>query len=245
MARFFVDPDNIKKRQAVITGPDVKHIQKVLRLGEGDAVTLLDGRGNQYQANITGYNRDAVFCSIVSKDAAVGEPPVKVTLVQGLPKGDKMELVIQKGTELGVTRFIPLKCIRSVVKLDEKKAVERQKRWQRVALEAAKQCRRPLVPKVSVPLKWQEVIDEIPEDALLIIPWEGETAASVKDVLANREYNNIYIVVGPEGGFEPSEIDNAKMCGAKTVTLGPRILRTETAGLALISILMYLYGDIG
>ena len=245
MARFFVNPENIKRNQAVITGPDVKHIQKVLRLGEGDSVTLLDGLGNQYQANITSYKRDAVFCTIVSKDAALGEPPVRVTLVQCLPKGDKMELVIQKGTELGVTRFIPLKCSRSVVKLDEKKAVERQKRWQRVALEAAKQCRRPLVPEVNVPLEWQEVISEIPQDALLIIPWEGETAVSVKDVLANREYNDIYIVVGPEGGFEPFEVEAARMRGAKTVSLGPRILRTETAGLALTSIVMYLYGDIG
>ncbi len=244
MSHFFVDPADIKRGQALITGPDVKHIQKVLRLGIGDTVTLFDGQGNKYQANIADYSREAVYLKIIKKEVAEGEPPINVTVVQCLPKGDKMDLVIQKGTELGVSRFIPLKCSRSVVKLDSKKGLERQKRWQKIALAAAKQCRRPMVPEVTAPMDWPDVLANVPPDALLLIPWEGETSTSIRDVLSQK-YQDVYIVIGPEGGFEPHEIDAARRYKAKTVSLGPRILRTETTGLALISIIMYLHGDLG
>ncbi|MBM7855712.1 16S rRNA (uracil1498-N3)-methyltransferase [Desulfohalotomaculum tongense] len=244
MARFFVDPANITEKQALITGPDVKHIKKVLRLKEGDKIILLDGLGHQYQGKISRLEKDAVWCDNLEQTEATGEPPVHITMVQCLPKADKMELVIQKGTELGVSRFIPLQCRRSVVKLNEEKSAHRQQRWQRVALEAAKQCRRPLVPRVEKPMHWQEVLNEVPEDALLLLPWEDERAVSLPKVLSSAcLWKKVYIIIGPEGGFEQQEVELARQYGAKSVSLGPRILRTETAGLALASIIMYLYGD--
>lgn len=245
MARFFVDPCNITRDKAVITGSDVKHIKKVLRMKEGDEITLLDGLGNQYDAEICSLEKDAVICTQLKKTKAVGEPPVHLTIVQCLPKADKMELVIQKGTELGVSSFIPLQCQRSVVRLDNKKAASRQQRWQKIALEAAKQCRRPLVPLVEKPMCWQEVFNNFPENALVLMPWEGESSASLEGVLSSSTgWEKIYIIIGPEGGFEKEEVELAKQYGAKSISLGPRILRTETAGLALASIIMYLYGDL-
>ncbi|MTI81484.1 MAG: 16S rRNA (uracil(1498)-N(3))-methyltransferase [Firmicutes bacterium] len=245
MPRFFVEPNNIKNNKAVITGPDVKHIKKVLRLKEEDEVTILDGLGGQYQAEIYRLENDSVICNILHQQQAVGEPPVNVTMVQCLPKSDKMELVIQKGTELGVRQFIPLQCERSVVKLNEKKTVERQKRWQRVALEASKQCRRPMVPKVEKPVSWQKFLNDVPSNSLLLLPWEDETTEKLHNLLQGQHnINEIYIIIGPEGGFGQEEVEMARSYGAKTVSLGPRILRTETAGLALASILMYLHGDL-
>ncbi|WP_031513249.1 16S rRNA (uracil(1498)-N(3))-methyltransferase [Desulfofalx alkaliphila] len=246
MARFFVEPDNIKGRQGVIVGPDVKHINKVLRLKEGDEVTLLDGVGNCYLSRISVNTKDKVICEILEKTDAGGEPPVAITLVQCLPKGDKTELIIQKGTELGIKRFIPLKCTRSVVKLDDKKGAERRKRWQRVALEAAKQCRRAQVPQVDLPTTWQQMLAGLPKDALLLMPYEGERTTSLKEVLSRRQgHENVYIIIGPEGGFAPEEVELACRHGVKTVSLGPRILRTETVGLTMAGVIMYLYGDLG
>lgn len=246
MPRFFVEPRDINNNRAVITGPEVKHINKVLRLKEGDAVTLLDGLGNSYKASIYRCSKDTVMCHVQEKQVAGGEPPVQITVVQGLPKGDKMELVIQKGTELGITRFIPLKSKRSIVRLDEKKAGERKTRWQRVALEAAKQCRRPLVPVVDEPMEWHQVLSAVPQDALLLMPYEDEQTMTLKDIIHSEQHKqNFYIIIGPEGGFEPEEVALAKDYGVKTVSLGPRIMRTETAGLAMASIIMYQYGDLG
>ncbi|MEG6614839.1 16S rRNA (uracil(1498)-N(3))-methyltransferase [Peptococcaceae bacterium 1198_IL3148] len=246
MARFFVEPKNIKKNQAFITGQDAKHAQKVLRLKEGDLVTILDGVGNQFRAQIRDFNRELITCDLLEQQPAVGEPPIAITLAQCLPKADKMELVIQKGTELGVTKFIPIKCQRSVVKLDQKKGAERRERWQRVAMEAAKQCRRPMVPMVEAPMELKDLFEQIPADALVVMPYENETTRSLQEIV--KEYSdqkNFYIIIGPEGGFDQEEVALAQQHGAKSISLGPRILRTETAGLAVISVIMYTYGDLG
>ncbi|WP_066636484.1 16S rRNA (uracil(1498)-N(3))-methyltransferase [Desulfolucanica intricata] len=246
MARVFVASTQIKGGQAFICGEEMHHINRVLRLGEGDELTVLDGLGGVFEARITGKNKDTVFCEIIDQGGPDNEPPLKVTLVQGLPKADKMDLIVQKGTELGLSRVIPLKCERSVVRLDEKKAAQRQERWQRIALEAAKQSRRAKYPVIESVSNWEEVLTALPEDALALIPWEEEYNTGIKSLGNNGTlFGEIYVFIGPEGGFTETEVSRAQEFGVIPVSLGPRILRTETAGLAVLTMLMYEYGDLG
>ena len=250
MARFFVDPKQIEIDRLEVTGSEAKHILQVLRLKSGDIITVLDGQGNEYQASIDKVTGTRVQCWIMSRAAAGGEPSLRVMLIQGLAKGDRMETVIQKATELGVAGIIPVQCNRSVVRLDGRKAAEKQQRWQRVALEAAKQCRRGIVPAVALTRNWCDVLSDLPPGCLSLLPWEGETACSLHQALAGCSRNmtgntTIYIFIGPEGGFEPAEVKAARDRGVVSVSLGPRILRTETAGPALLAVIMYLWGDLG
>ena len=250
MARFFVDPEQIKGDQLEVTGPEAKHILQVLRLKPGDIITVLDGQGNEYRTGIEKVTGTVVQCRVISSAAAGGEPSLRVMLIQGLAKGDRMETVIQKATELGVAGIIPAQCSRSVVRLDGHKALEKQRRWQRVALEAAKQCRRGVVPRVDLPRNWYDVLSDLPLGCPSLLPWEGETACSLHQALTgfSREKignTNVYIFIGPEGGFEPAEVEAARARGVVSVSLGPRILRTETAGPALLAVIMYLWGDLG
>ncbi|AQS59908.1 16S rRNA (uracil(1498)-N(3))-methyltransferase [Desulforamulus ferrireducens] len=246
MARFFVPPQQIQDDKASITGSDVKHIRTVLRMVPGDRLTLLDGRGMVYQAEICDINKEEVLCRILSSETGAGEPTLKVSLVQGLPKGDKMESIIQKCTELGVHRIIPLAAARSVVKLEGKKVAERQERWQRVALEAAKQCRRPSVPEVQRLSNWEEILNSLPADALLIMPWEEENSQSLRSLLQRVEKpTEVYLFIGPEGGFEQAEVTVVRERGCHLVTLGERILRTETAGPAVLTMVLYHFAELG
>lgn len=244
MSRFFVAPEQFDSPGPVITGPDVRHIAKVLRLGPGDAVDLLDGAGRAAHAVIEHIGRDEIVCRKTECFDPGGEPPVSVVLVQGLAKGDKMEYVIQKSTELGVAGIIPMICRRSVVRLDGEKKESRQTRWQRVALEASKQCRRATVPEVYPPMELREVLGGIPPGTLSILPWEGERSLSLKEALPVDSPGKVYIFVGPEGGFEEAEVAEARESGVAAVSLGPRILRTETAGPACLAIIMHKYGDL-
>ena len=248
MARVFVPPTQIKGGQAYITGAEMEHIDRVLRLAVGDEVTILDGLGGVFLASISEKNKDNVFCDIIGADMPDNEPPVKVTLVQGLPKADKMELVVQKGTELGLAGLIPLQCQRSIVRLDAKKAAQRQERWQRIAMEAAKQCRRGKYPKVEQVMNWGEVLNSLPKQAIALLPWEEESGRGIKSLRDKYEASapsEIYVFIGPEGGFTGAEVLRAQEYGVIPVSLGPRILRTETAGLAVLSMLMYEFGDLG
>lgn len=246
MPRFFVSPDQIKEGHIHITGPDVNHISRVLRLGAGDILTVLDGRGKSYEAVIEKPAGDGIVCA-VRKVTVLGDAPLlKVTLVQGIPKGDKMDLIVQKGTELGVSRIIPLICQRVVVKLEGEKSGKRRERWQRIALEAAKQCRRPDVPEVCEPTEWDRVLAGLTPEVAALIPWEEENVLSLKEVLMrNTPKQEVCVFIGPEGGFTPPEVERARERGVCPVTLGPRILRTETAGLAVLSMILYQWGDLG
>lgn len=246
MPRFFVSPEQVRSGRVTITGPDVIHIVKVLRLGPGDTLTVLDGRGKVYEAVIVQTGREAVICAVVSESYAGGPSPVRITLVQGLPKGDKMDLIVQKATELGVYRLIPLVCERSVVKLTGDKPHRRRERWQRIAIEAAKQCRRPDVPEVLPPTQWEDILAGIPDNTTAVIPWEEENLESLKKFLGEGgSRGDFYVFIGPEGGFTLAEIELARSHGIRPVTLGPRILRTETAGLVVLSIILYQFGDLG
>jgi 16S rRNA (uracil1498-N3)-methyltransferase len=244
--RFFVSPDQIKESRIRITGPDVNHIARVLRLGRGSALTILDGKGKSYAAVIQELVRDEVFCEINKELPLIPACPVKVTLVQGIPKGDKMDLIIQKGAELGVSRVLPLICSRSVVRLAGDRLPRKQERWQRIALEAAKQCRRPDVPEVAEPAELDGVLGSLPANCTALIPWEEENKVSLKDLLSEvRAVEEIYVFIGPEGGFTAGEVAAAQAAGVRPVTLGPRILRTETAGIAVITMVLCRWGDLG
>lgn len=244
--RFFVDPGRINDNLARITGPDVIHITRVLRLGKGSTVVVLDGRGRSCEAEIVSSGRDEVVCEIKKELSPAPACPVQVTLVQGIPKGDKMDTIIQKGTELGVSRVIPLVCRRAVVKLDGERISRKVERWQRIALEAAKQCRRPDVPEVSEPAGLNSVLAGMPENCVALIPWEEENRNSLKDILyKSSAVEEIYVFIGPEGGFTSGEVEQAQAAGVLPVTLGPRILRTETAGIAVLAMVLCRWGDLG
>lgn len=246
MPRFFIEPEAVRNDTVTITGPEAHHISKVLRLGTGDIITLLDGCGNCYEGRIEATRDDRVECQVLRRGRAGGEPPLRVVLVQGIAKGERMDFAIQKGTELGAAAFLPVICRRSVVRLDDRKRAARRERWQRIAREAAKQCGRGLAPEVMEPLPWLAALDLIPPGALVLVPWEGETGRALKAELQSRaKPGEVYIIIGPEGGLEQREVDEARRRGAVPVTLGPRILRTETAGLAAIAMVLYQWGDLG
>jgi 16S rRNA (uracil1498-N3)-methyltransferase len=229
----------------VIRDQDARHLAKVLRLKPGDTVEVLDGAGRAARARVDLIGKNEVECIKLEEFNPGGEPSLKVTLVQGLAKGEKMETIIQKSTELGVSDIIPLNCHRSVVRPDGNKALEKQERWQRVAVEAAKQCRRARVPVVHKIQGMCEVLGGMPESAAAFIPWEEEHTRSFKQELQKNRRDRVYLFIGPEGGFEISEVDEARRRGVVAVTLGSRILRTETAGPACLAILMYAWGDLG
>lgn len=229
----------------MVRGPDVRHMVKVLRLGPGDTVVLLDGTGRAARARIESAGREEVTLTRLDEFTPGGEPPVKVTLVQGLAKGEKMDLIIHKTTELGVAEIIPLVCRRSVVRLEGHKSSGRQERWQRVAMEAAKQCRRARIPLVRLPQSLGEVLEEITVGTVAFLPWEEEKGRPFGQALAVDRPEGVYIFIGPEGGFEAEEVEEARQRGVVTVTLGPRILRTETAGLVSLALIMNKWGDLG
>lgn len=245
MARFFVPQAAIKGKNVIITGPDVKHITRVLRLEPGDFISVItDGR--EYTAVIKEAEAREVRCEITGEETVNSESPLEIHLYQGLPKGEKMELIIQKSTELGVFQIVPVICDRSIVKLDRKKAQEKQQRWQRVAEEAAKQSRRTGVPIVTEPVDFREAVGLV-NDGPGIVPWEQEAAQGIKRVLLplRGKTKKIAIFIGPEGGLTSGEIELAKAQGIIPVSLGSRILRTETAGIAAAAIVQYELGDLG
>ncbi len=244
--RLFVSPERIANGCVSITGPDVIHISRVLRLKAGDVLTVLDGLGKSYEAVIRTSGRDEIVCAINKELPASVLQRVKVTLAQGIPKGDKMDMIIQKGTELGVSRVIPLICKRSMVKLEGEKLARRRDRWQRIALESAKQCRRQDIPVVSEPAGLEQVLANLPGEAMALISWEEEKSNALKDVLCqNAVKEEVYVFIGPEGGFAFDEVDQAVARGVCPVTLGPRILRAETAALAVLIMILYQWTDLG
>ena len=248
MNRFFIKPSQIQNRWATITGTDVNHITRVLRLTKGDRVLLLDGAGSVFLAEIEKASRDAVTCLIIERLPVADGPSVRVTLIQGIPKGEKMELIVQKGTEIGVRRFVPLVCERSLVRLDGEKALRKRERWQRVAAEAAKQCRRADIPEVAAPAKWEEVLGSLAPETVALIPWEEEYQRTLKAFLRENSpgpEQEVTVFIGPEGGFAETEVARARERGVAPLSLGPRILRTETAGLIVSALVLFQWGDLG
>lgn len=246
MPKFFVTRDKISNNEIIIDSEDAKHIKKVLRIGVGDTITVCDGVGIDYTAKISGIDDNCVICEVLDSQKCDTEPGIKVTLFQGLPKASKMDYIIQKNTELGICNITPVSMSRCVVKLENKKAEEKKtERWQKIAVEAAKQSGRGIIPMVNSPLTFDEVIESLEEYDLVFAPYECEEETRLRDVVeAHPHAKNIAFIIGPEGGFDPVEIEKLKKAGIKTVTLGKRILRTETAAEAVISMLMYGYNEI-
>lgn len=230
------------------------HLTRVLRLRVGDQVLAFDGQGNEFTAFVAEIKGDQAVLEGLLPTGASREAPVRLCLLQGVAKGEKMDLVIQKATELGVGTILPVLTERSVVRLDAAKAKERRDRWQKIAREAAKQCRRTVIPEVQTPAPWSEVIARWDEACPLLIPWEEERGKGLKQVLADlREEGSLSdgspkilgLAIGPEGGLTAAEVVQAQGKGARSVGLGPRILRTETAGIAALAAIMYELGDWG
>ena len=246
MPKFFVTQDKITENQIIIDTEDVAHISRVLRLGIGDHVTVCDSQGTDYEAEIAEMEQKQIVCSITENRASESEPNIKVTLFQGLPKASKMEYIIQKTTELGISEIVPVKLSRCVVKIDNKKD-ERKKldRWQKISEAAAKQSGRGIVPQISEIMTLDEVIERSKEFDLFFVPYECEEQKTLKEVLLSRsDIKTVGFIIGPEGGFDPAETEKLHESGIDTVTLGKRILRTETAGEAVLAMTMYEIGDI-
>ncbi|MGH4139321.1 16S rRNA (uracil(1498)-N(3))-methyltransferase [Clostridium sp.] len=247
MHKFFVPKKNIDGDNAIIDGEDVKHIYKVLRLKIGDVVSINNCEGIEYIGKIILIDKSEVKINLLEENPINNESPVEVYLFQGMPKSTKMDLIVQKNTELGVKAITPIITERVVVKT-ELKEFKKVDRWNRIALEACKQCKRSLIPEINVPIEFQDLLDSLKSMDLVVVPYENEEGFGIKKLMKTIEKESISkvaIIIGPEGGFEEHEIHKLKEIGASIVTLGPRILRTETAGFTCLSLIMYELGDLG
>ncbi|WP_026884882.1 16S rRNA (uracil(1498)-N(3))-methyltransferase [Clostridium akagii] len=247
MHKFFVDESFIDGNIVNIQGDDVKHIYRVLRLKSGDQVNINNCKGEEFLAQIKDINKTNVLCEIIEKADINNESALKIYLYQGLPKAAKMDFIIQKSTELGVTSITPVITERVVVK-NELKEYKKVDRWNKIALEACKQSKRTIIPKVNQPMELEGFLSEADSYDLIVVPYESKEDFGIKAMIRNlngKKINSIAILIGPEGGFEEEEIEKLDNLGAQIVTLGPRILRTETAGLVCASLLLYELGDIG
>jgi len=227
---------------------DAQHAARVLRLRPGDRVILCDGRGFDYEAELVTVAAGQVTARVIARTPSRGEPPLHLSLVQGIPKGDKMDLVVQKAVEVGVSRIVPVFTARTVVEWDAAKAQDRRRRWQRIAYEAAKQAHRGQVPVVAPVTTLERFLNEYhmgSEWGHLVVPWEEARGVGLRKVLRALAAGPVTVVIGPEGGLEPGEVALAESRGGQTVTLGPRLLRTETAGAVAASIILYEWGDLG
>ncbi len=241
MHHFFADPSCIRENKIYLTGGDVSHMKNVLRMRAGEDVTVGDNEGNTYVCCLETFESGTAVLDILKKQENDTELPARLYLFQGLPKGDKMEWIVQKAVELGVYEVIPVETKRSVVKLDEKKSTRKIQRWNLIAKGAAEQSGRGRVPEVCPVMSWKEALTRGREMDVLVIPYElAEGMERTKEIFSHiRPGQSVGIFIGPEGGFEQWEVEQAKEAGASAITLGKRILRTETAGLAALSILMY------
>ena len=238
MPKFFFQKNDIIRGQVQPFGEDEKHIKTVLRAREGEEITLCDGEGMDYQCRIASLER-GVLLDILSKEVCETEPKVKITLYQGLPKADKMELIIQKCVELGVDRIVAVSTERAIVKLDKKES-KKLERWQKIAEAAAKQSGRGKIPEIGQQvLKFKEAVAEAKELDGAIIPYEREQETGIRQFVQNFKGESVGVFIGPEGGFADEEIALAQENGITPITLGKRILRTETAGMTTTAILLY------
>lgn len=242
MNRFFVDIDGRDVGTDInITGGDVNHIKNVLRLRIGEHVVVSDGRGRDYTCRIAQIGTDVVICNIEDINDNFAELSVEVTLFQGYPKSDKMDLIVQKMVELGVHRIVPVFTARTIVKLDQKKAAKKTDRYRTIAESAAKQSGRGIIPEVAEPVSFAEALELAKELDMNIIPYEeAEGMEQARKIISGiRGHRSLGVFIGPEGGFAREEVEQAQAIGAECITLGHRILRTETAGLAVMSIIMF------
>ena len=243
MRRFAIAPERVVDGRVTFDAVETRHLARVLRLGPGDTVVASDGAGHDYTVRLDAVRPRATGIVVGVADAA-RESPLATTLVQGLPKGDKLETIVRAATELGIARIVPALTARTVVRLGEREMAGRLARWQRIAREAAKQCGRRLVPDVAPPRPLETCLDESRDADIALCLWERETAPIGTVLGDTTQPRRVAVLIGPEGGLEPREADAARARGWRVVGLGRRILRTETAGPAIIAILQSRWGDL-
>ena len=245
MHRFFVSPEGFSENTVTIKGSDVNHIRTVLRMKPGDRIEVIDHQGFQYEIVLAEVERDHVRGEILSKIAIQTESPVNIRMGQALIKGNAFDLLIRKAAELGVNAIVPLKTQRCVARLAKESEPYRTQRWQRIAEEASKQCGRSLVPEVhSTVLSVEEFCQQSSDCDLKLVFWEGEQKTRLQDVTAPDSVTSIAFLAGPEGGWAAEEIDFLIQQGFQTVTLGPRLLKADSASLVIMSLLQHRWGDL-
>ncbi|MCR5735652.1 MAG: 16S rRNA (uracil(1498)-N(3))-methyltransferase [Lachnospiraceae bacterium] len=245
MYRFFVGSDHINDKEIFINGPDHNHIKNVLRIRPGEEISVqIPGDGNEYRCALERFEDDRAILKLLFIKEDNVELPNRIYLFQGLPKSDKMELIIQKAVELGVYEIIPVSMKRSVVKLDEKKKESKRTRYNAISEAAAKQAKRGIIPKITNVMSFKEAVEYAKETDIKLLPYElhdNNTFEDTRKLLENiKRGESVSVFIGPEGGFEDDEVELAKSSGFKEITLGKRILRTETAGMTVLSWLVYL-----
>ena len=251
MPKFFVDKNQIRNNKVEIIGTDVNHIKNVLRASVGEKLEICDSSTKQdYLCEIENITKENIMCNIIEKLKTNVESDIQITVFQGLPKADKMELIIQKSVELGVYDIIPVEMKRSIVKLKENDKTKKLLRWQKISEVAAKQCGRNIIPEIKPIINVKNICNFIPEYDIVIVAYEKEEKNKLKQVIqllktkkVEKETLKIGIIIGPEGGIDEQEIQILEKSGAQIVTLGKRILRTETVALNMLSILMYELED--
>ena len=238
--RFFVKPGQIQADEAVIVGSIARQICKVLRLKTGDPITLLDGLGSIYEAEIESGTCECVKARIVERRQSVNEPRLRLVLASCVPKSDRMELIVQKCTELGISGIELVQSERTITRPDEAGNARKLDRWRKIATEAAEQCGRSKPPILNGVLAFAELVRLIPTFPLAIVAWEEELAVSLGEVLREKHgIDSALVIIGPEGGLTESEVEMAKAAGAVSVSLGGRLLRTDTAAIAACAAVMY------
>jgi 16S rRNA (uracil1498-N3)-methyltransferase len=241
MHRFFIEKQDIEGNFARLNEEDAAHVSRVLRLQEGDEIQVCDGEEGEYRARIRSIGKQRAAIELLERLKCQTEPRVKVTLYQGVPKAGKLEVIVRQCTEIGASCFVPFFCERCVVRPGRQDKTER---FQRVAYEAAKQSRRGIVPRVCAPLvSLEELCARLKEHELVLAAWEEESCHTVRQALEGSGAQDVAIVIGPEGGLTEEEIAAMKEAGARAVTLGPRILRTETAGSVVCALALYELGQ--
>lgn len=245
MPRFFVLRDYITPEEILINTEDVSHITKVLRLGAGDTIEVCDGMGLDYTARISEIQQNSIRCDIVEKRVSDTEPNIEVTLFQAVPKASKMEYIIQKTTELGISRIVPCSMERCVAKMDGKET-KKIDRWRKIAEAAAKQSGRGKLIEITEIMDFRDAVQKLTQNDIFFAPYECEQQRTLKQILTEQNSAlTVGFMIGPEGGYALDEVEYLQTNHVPTVTLGPRILRTETAGEAVLAMVMYEIGDIG
>ena len=245
MPKFFIKKEDIKGNKVEITGGDATHIAKVLRTEIGETLILCDGEGTDFYAEVDDLTKDCVSLTIKETLPCLAEPGISVTLFQGIPKQGKMDYIIEKCTELGISRIVPVSTKRSVVKIEDKKSeAKKLERWRKIAAESVKQCGRGKIPEVTEVMTVKEAIELSKSFDLTLAAYECERETTFRSALSGKSPKTVGIFIGPEGGLSDTEVEMFKEANITTVTLGKRILRTETAGHTVLTAVMYEFNEL-
>ncbi len=245
MHRFFVDPTCLTADQVTLPRQQVRQIKQVLRLQSRDRIMVLDDAGSEYEVVLQEVDQEQVTGRIVHRRPAQGEPAVALTLYQSLLAREKFEWVLQKGTEVGVRRFVPVRTQRSIVRGAPRITPERRQRWQRILQEAAEQCNRGRIPQLGEPVTWEACLGDLSSYDAVLLAWPGAQGSTLSSCLGQQRggIRSVALFIGPEGGFSDEEVHQAREAGVSMMSLGPRVLRTETAAVVGSALVLYELGE--